>query len=91
MSVVMVRSKQLDEILVRDYFCVHAPDGQMGIVARAVNALERAGVQTMDALRCLSHKDLAKTRCMGEKSLKLALILQEKFISEKGKSENGQA
>jgi len=46
--------------------------------------LERAGVQTMDALRRLSREDLAETRCVGEKSLGLAIILQEKFISMKG-------
>ena len=84
----MVRDTKIDEILLRDYFHAHAPDEQRGIVLRAVNALERAGVQTMDALRCLSREDLAETRCMGMKSLGLALILQEKFVSEKGRTVN---
>ena len=82
----MNHNTQIDEILVRDYFHAHAPDEQKGIVPRTINALERAGVQTMDALRRLSRKDLAETRCVGEKSLGLAIILQEKFISMKGKT-----
>ena len=79
---------QIDEILVKDYFHSHAPDEQKGIVPRTINALERAGVQTMGALLCLSHENLAETRCVGEKSLRLALMLQKKFVSEKGRTGN---
>jgi len=65
---------------VNAYFARHAPFTEYASVrVRAVNALVRGGISTMDELCGASAEDIKKIRNLGERSLKLALIMREKY------------
>ena len=65
------------------YFALHAPLTEYASVRiRAVNALVRGGISTMDELCGASAEEIEKIRNLGERSLKLALIMREKYSEE---------
>lgn len=51
---------------------------------RAVNALRRAGIATMEELCAIPEAELERLHLLGEKSLRLVRYMREKYIEEKG-------
>jgi len=71
------------EVLVDTYIRENAPATFSQLLTnRVISALMRMRVETMSALAALSVKDVAMLHNIGEKSLELALLMREKYISE---------
>ena len=65
------------------YFKEHAPLTEYrAVTVRAVNAIMRGRINTMDALCALSPEELNRIRNLGEKCAKLALLMREKYEAE---------
>ena len=60
------------------YFVINAADNDK-LVLRAANALERAGIDTMEKLCAMDFENLRKVRNVGEKSMKTILAMREKY------------
>lgn len=66
---------------IETYFKEHAPVTG-SLTNRAINALRRAGIETMYALCATSMEELKGVRDLGEKSLAVALQMREKYTEE---------
>ncbi|MCL2696446.1 MAG: hypothetical protein FWE74_00020 [Oscillospiraceae bacterium] len=68
------------------YFKKHAPSTVYHkLTVRAINALVRGGITTMDELCSVSVEKLNRVRNLGEKCLEMALFMRNKYESEKNK------
>lgn len=65
------------------YFRENAPEPEH-LTLRAINALRRAGIETMDELYAASLEELKRVREMGVKSRAVALRLREQYARECG-------
>ena len=69
---------------IRDYFAIHAPKSEYPHLAkRAINALERGEIRTMDALARATEEEIAEKRNVGEKGLALILLLRGRYAAER--------
>ena len=72
------------EIGISTYFFEHAPSTELhSLTRRAVNALVRGGIETMDMLCEAAPEKLLRIRNMGVKSLELSLIMRDKYAKDK--------
>lgn len=53
------------------------------MTGRVIDALTRAGIETMSALCEASPEELERVRNLGAKGLELALLMREKYVTEK--------
>jgi DNA-directed RNA polymerase alpha subunit len=75
---------------IRTYFNTHAPraaPGEPSPVVRAVNAVLRARVETMDELLAKTPEELTRIRNAGAKSLELIYLMRDKYAQETGKTQ----
>lgn len=78
----------------KEYFYLHHPQGhpERPLYARIGNALDRAGIQTMEQLSAIPETELAHIRSLGSKSLKIVLSEVQKYNrslqSVRGKEQN---
>lgn len=70
-----------NDIDVRTYFAQHAPQIP-GVTVRAVNAVMRGGLVTMQALLAADEERLRKVRNLGEKCFALVLDMRKKYAEE---------
>ena len=68
---------------VREYFLDHAPQDAAHVTSRAINALERKGIRTMDMLCTMSAYELRRVRNLGDKSIALSMQMREMYASER--------
>jgi hypothetical protein len=68
---------------IRKYFCEYADAvGSRKGMTRAVNALMRANIHTMEQLCETTYKELVKIRNVGEKSLLLIGFVRWQYMAE---------
>jgi signal recognition particle subunit SEC65 len=67
------------EVLISEYFMEHAPPES---ARRIANGLNRADIETMDALCYMPVEKLCRVRNIGEKSLEIILLLREGYAAE---------
>jgi len=70
------------EIDVKTFFRENTSAELKGVTNRAVTAIRRAKIETMDALCSVSIEELERARGMGAKSLELALLMCEKYTAQ---------
>ncbi len=83
--------RSLGELLVENYIEVNAPpDARPVAVTRLIKTLQRGGIFTMKDFCAKTDAELMRIRNMGEKGLKLATQLRDKYIAETGGAEKAQ-
>ena len=80
------------DIDIRTYFKENAPRDDPSSpppLVRAVNAVMRASINTMDELLAKTPEELLRIRNAGEKCLELIYLMREKYAEETGKTPQG--
>ena len=67
---------------VQTYFNQHN-DSESNISNRAINALTKGGITTMDELCAADMKDIKDIRNLGNKSLEYVIAMREKYMADK--------
>ena len=67
---------------VQTYFSQHE-DSESTISTRAVNALTKGGINTMDELCAADTKKIKKIRNLGDKFFEYVLTMREKYMADK--------
>jgi len=71
-------------IEIQEYFKKHALSTKYHkLTIRAINALMRGGIETMDELCSASIEELIRVRNLGEKCFEMALFMRDKYETEK--------
>ena len=72
------------EMPVYTYFFENAPEHfrQKAILHAAADSLQRAGVDTMDALDTITDERIERIRYIGEKRRELVLLMRDKYRTE---------
>jgi len=70
------------------FFAKHAPSTKLhSLKRRAVNALVRGGIESMDMLCDTPIEKLERIRNLGTKSLELTILMRQKYLEQKSNTD----